>query len=49
MDFLDYISINDFDNEYPFEEQLYYEEVIMGQRKTPAGESKPTSLTKNVA
>lgn len=49
MDYFDYMAMDDFDNEYPFEEQLYYEEFIIGQRKLPAGESNPTSNTKMIA
>lgn len=49
MDYFDYMSMDDFDNEYPFEEQLYYEEVVLGQKKTPVERIQSTDITKIVA
>lgn len=49
MDYFDYMSMDDFDNEYPFEEQLYYEEVVLGQKKTPVDRIQSTDITKIVA
>lgn len=49
MDFIDYIEIKEAESEYPYEDQMYYEEVILAQKESPAGEDEPTGLTKRIA